>query len=176
MNTKPKWPREQSEITELPSLPAIEPLSPPAFPTFQQLVEADRVSPPAVSSKKLNDLFDGILGTLDPLLTDYQASPEKYGEETHELLEQLTLGSKSLEQLSTNERRLLNLATFDFYQTPKPAPPLVKEAVAKVVDEEPTEDFDEEAELRESAHEKGRGPVPGLDVPVTELPAYWWLG
>ena len=178
MNTKPKWPQEQSEITGLPFLPALEPPSPPAFPTFQQLAEADRASPPPTSSvKKLNDLFDGILGTLDPLLADFQASPEKYGEETHELLGQLILGTKSLEQLSPNERRLLNLATFDYYQTPKPKPSatLVKEAAGNE-DEELTDEFDEEAEERAAENEKGRGPIPGVDVPVTELPAYWWLG
>lgn len=181
MSTKPKWPHEPSETTALPSLPKIEPLSPPTFPTFQQLVEADRVSLQSTSSvpKKLNDLFDGILGTLEPLLADFQESPEKYGEETHELLGQLTLGSKSLEQLSPNERRLLNLATFDFYQAPKPKPPepLVKEAEAEdEEDEDPIDELDEEAEERRAAkNDKGRGPTPGLDVPVTELPAYWWL-
>lgn len=176
MSTKPRWPQEQSEITALPSLPKLEPPSPPTFPTFQQLVEAERVSQPAASPKKLNDLFDGILGTLAPLLADFQANPEKYGEETHELLGQLTLGTKSLEQLSPNERRLLNLATFDFYQTPKPKPaePLVKEAAVDE-DEELTDELDEAAEEREAANEKGQGPIPGVDVPVTELPAYWWL-
>ena len=181
MSTKQKWQHEPSEITALPSPPKIEPLSPPTFPTFQQLVEAERVSQQSTSSipKKMNDLFDGILGTLEPLLADFQASPEKYGEETHELLGQLILGSKSLEQLSANERRLLNLATFDFYQAPKPKPsePLVKEAAAEdEEDEDPIDEFDEEAEGRwASKNEKGRGPIPGVDVPVTELPAYWWL-
>lgn len=178
MSTKPKWPREQSEITALPSLPALEPPSPPTFPTFQQLVEADRASPPPTSSaQKLNDLFDGILGTLAPLLADFQASPERYGEETHELLGQLILGTKSLEQLSPNERRLLNLATFDFYQAPKPKPvePLVKEAAVDE-GEELTDELDEEAEERAAENGEGRGPIPGVDVPVTELPAYWWLG
>lgn len=180
MSTKPKWPHEQSEITALPFPPKIEPLSPLTFPTFQQLVEVDRASLPATLSappRKLNDLFDGILGTLDPLLADFQASPEKYGEETHALLEQLILGSKSLEQLSENERRLLNLATFDFYQTPKPTPaaPLVKEAAAED-DEELVDELDEEVEERRAAkNDRGQGPVPGVDVPVTELPAYWWL-
>lgn len=180
MSTKQKWQHAPSEITELPSLPPLEPLSPPTFPTFQQQVEADLASqqaPPA--PRKMNDLFDGILGTLDPLLADFQASPEKYGEETHELLSQLILGSKSLEQLSPTERRLLNLATFDFYQTPKPKPPapLVKEAAADTEENEPEDELDEEAEERQAAkNEEGQGPIPGVDVPVTELPAYWWLG
>jgi len=181
MSTKPKWQPGPSEITALPSLPKIEPLSPPTFPTFQQLVEADRVSQQSTSSvpKKMNDLFDGILGTLEPLLADFQENPEKYGEETHELLGQLTLGSKSLEQLSPNERRLLNLATFDFYQAPKPKPAeepelLVKEAEAE--DEDTLDELEEEAVERLAAKNgEGRGPIPGVDVPVTELPAYWWL-
>lgn len=183
MSTMKKLQLEQSEITALPSLPPIEPPSPLVFPTFQQLVEADRESQQttrAAAPRKLNDLFDGMLGTLDPLLADFQASPERYGEETHELLGQMIHGSKSLEQLSESERRLLNLATFDFFQAPKTKPlvpkPILKEAAVKEgsEDEEETEDDSDDDELQASK-DKGRGPIPGVDVPVTELPAYWWL-
>jgi hypothetical protein len=179
MNTKQKWPPASSEITALPSLPEIAPLSPPTFPTFQQLVEADRESLSAPApTRVLNDLFDGILGTLEPLLADFQEHPEKYSQETHELLGQLTHGSKSLEQLTAHERRLLNLATLDFYSAtpPKKPEPIVKQAEAEPEEDEATDELDEEAEERRASKDKGRGPIPGVDVPVTELPAYWWLG
>lgn len=177
MSTKKSSQLTPSEITALPSLPVIEPPSPPLFPTFQQLVDQERESLLTTPGrpKKLNDLFDGMLGDLAPLLADFQEHPEKYGEEVHELLGQLTLGSKSLEQLSESERRLLNLATFDFYQAvPKKAPePLVKEAEAEL-DGDIDEASDEEARAKTDA-EKTEAPIPGVDVPETELPPYWWL-
>lgn len=175
MSTKQSSQHTPSETMAPLSLPAIEPPSPPQFPTFQQLVELDRESLQrtlAAPPRRLNDLFDGILGDLAPLLADYQTNPEKYGEETHELLEQLTHGSKLLEQLSANERVLLNRATFDFYQAvpPKKPVPLVKQAEAK----DPADEL-EGAESEGADAEKPEAPVPGVDVPVTELPAYWWL-
>ncbi len=179
MSTKKSSPHALSETMELRSLPAIEPPSPPQFPTFQQLVEAATESQPATgSSRKLNDLFDGMLGTLDPLLADYRETPEKYGEETHALLEQLTHGMTSLERLSTTERMLLNRATFDYYQSvppkieaPKPQPTESESELEKLAE------YEEEVEVTDDApsETKGPGPVPGVDVPVTELPAYWWL-
>jgi hypothetical protein len=195
MSTKQSSPLKPSVDTELPSLPKIERLSPLQFPTFQQLVEEDRASQQVASSptpKKLNDLFDGMLGDLTPLLTDYQDHPEKYGAETHDLLEQLTHGSKSLEQLSTMERTLLNRATFDFFQAvPKkpevPTAPAVEEK-DDVLDElektaEAELDGDTDMLRDDEANEfagiadakKPEAPIPGVDVPTTELPAYWWL-
>ena len=181
MNTKrssqQKWPTGMEPL----SLPVIAPPSPLRFPTFQELVEADaNPSPTSGTPKpKLNDLFDGILGTLDPLLADYQANPTKYGEETHQLLEQLIHGSSSLERLTTNERRLLNLATLDFYSATKPkaeAPRLpALEAPEEEADGEAEDDHDEHEKNAHQDTKKPEAPVPGVDVPVTELPAYWWL-
>lgn len=174
MTTKPPSPSKPSSEFLREYLPELEAPSFPKFPTFAELVEAEQKSPPTTAPKKLNDLFDGILGDLTPLLSDYARCPEKYGEETHPLLEQLTSGSKSLEQLSENERRILNLATFDFYQVDPPKkeaarPPLVKESSAK-------DGLELEEELRDEEPEtQGPGPRPGIDVPETELPAYWWL-
>ncbi len=166
-----------SESTEAFSLPEIEPLQPLRFPTFQQLVEEDRAAQSKTpAARPLNDLFSGMLGTLEPLLADYLAHPEKYGRETHDLLEQLTHGSKSLEQLTPSERRLLNLATYDFFQAvpQKKEPPLVKEA-APTDPEETAEETEVEDDSGAEGDAGGSGPVPGVDVPVTELPAYWWL-
>lgn len=174
MSTRQSSPLTPSETTELLSLPVIAPPSPPQFPTFQQLVELEResqLSTPA-TTKKLNDLFDGMLGDLAPLLADYQVHPEKYGEETHVLLEQLTLGSKSLEQLTETERRLLNLATFDFYQA---VPPKKPEPVVKQTKEDDPADELETDELEDVDAEKPEAHDLGAGVPVTELPAYWWL-
>ncbi len=183
MSTKKSSLPKPFEGMEALSLPKIEPLSPLRFPTFQELVEADlatsRSPTSATPSKKLNDLFDGTLGTLDPLLADYQTTPEKYGVETHALLEQLIHGTKSLEQLSTTERRLLNLATLDFHSAYKPKPEQPRLPPHQLAEEEADADTeDREYEEEKTAHadtKKPEAPVPGVDVPATELPAYWWL-
>lgn len=181
MRTKKSSPQKLPTGMEPLSLPVIEPPSPLRFPTFKELVESDAnqsqtlVTPP----RRMNDLFDGILGTLDPLLADYQANPTKYGEETHPLLERLTHGMNSLERLTESERRLLNLATLDFYSATKPKveeprrPALELPKDGAEIDGEGAED-----EYEKTAHQdakKPEAPVPGVDVPATELPAYWWL-
>lgn len=168
MSIKRSSPPTSSDSTELVSLPKIEPLSPLRFPTFAELVEEDRAKQETSSvSRKLNGLFDGMLGDVTPLLADYQEHPEKYGKETHNLLEQLMSGSTSVAQLTTTERRLLNLATFDFFQQ-TPSKPKERQTAAP-----PARGAGRAArKVRES---KRPGPRPGIDVPETELPAYWWL-
>lgn len=182
MSIKPSSLLKPSETMELLSLPKLEPPSPLRFPTFQELLEEELANQPPISptpSPPKNDLFAGMLGTLDPLLADYQASPEKYDASAAELLEQLTHGSKSLEQLSTTERQLLNLATLDFFSTPKPKVeepwPLSAEPAEEEADPRDEEDQDEEDARASADTKKPEAPVPGVDVPVTELPAYWWL-
>lgn len=182
MNTKPSSPHKLFETTELLSLPKIEPLSPLRFPTFQELLEKELESLSQISrtpSKPTNDLFAGMLGTLEPLLDDYQAHPEKYDSIAGALLEQLIHGMKSLEQLTTTERQLLNLATLDFFSPVKPKAEPPRLQPAESTEEEADPDYDEEQdeeEKRASADaKKPEAPVPGVDIPVTELPAYWWL-
>lgn len=181
MSTKPKsLPRLFTDLEGLYPQ-GLELPSPPQFPSFQALVDEDLKASqtPATLSKKLNDLFDGFLGTLDPLLADYQASPEKYGVETHDLLEQLIHGTKSLEQLSTIERHYLNLATFDFFGVAKPKAEPPRRPVTEPADEEAEQEAEDEADEYEKTAgqdaKKPEAPIPGVDVPVTELPAYWWL-
>jgi len=164
MNTKPSSEELPSSIVNLPSLKPLEALTPPKFQTFDELVEEDRKEQLHPQTRKEMDLFDGILGDPTLLVSDYQRHPEKYGAETHGLLEQLMQGSKSIERLTTHERRLLNLATFDYYQAVPP-----KKEVPK-----PTKTPDRRAAKQREAPKKEK-PRPGVDVPVTELPAYWWL-
>lgn len=164
MNTKTQSEELQSSTSSLPSLKPLAAPTPPNFPTFAELVEEDRKAQLSPQRKKETDLFDGILGDLTLLVSDYQRHPEKYGIETHDLLEQLMHGSKSIEHLTTHERRLLNLATFDYYQAVPP----------KKDKQKPTRAA---PQRRSSAHVKAKSekPRPGIDVPETELPAYWWL-
>lgn len=166
MTTKQPLSEEQLTTTSLTSLPPLKAPPPPCFPTFSELVELDKQEQEQ-PRRRLADLFDGVLGDQTLLVSDYQKYPEKYGEEVRGLLEQLMQGSKSAEHLTTSDRRLLNLATFDYFQTP----PLKKEP--------PVTHGSNKAKPRAQAPRKvapqREKPRPGIDVPVTELPAYWWL-
>jgi hypothetical protein len=166
-------PPAPSSATGALSLPEIKPTLPPHFPTFEELVEQDLLQQTTPAPKrKLLDLFDGILGDLSLLLTDFQEHPEKYGEEVHDLLEQLTRGSKSLEQLSASDRRLLNYAVFDFMQDSGPKPEVKKPRklpTRKLVTKSKAKRRAARS-LRKSAS-KTRKPGPA----TSELPAFWWL-
>jgi hypothetical protein len=160
-------------ITKLPSLPRLEcpvaldpipPLTPPAFPTFSELVEADTLQTQQ-KSKRLTDLFDGTLGDLTLLVSDYQEHPDKYEASVKDLLEQLMHGSKLLEHLSSSDRLLLNIATLCYHQAAPPPPARTANA--------PRRKLDKTSKARKN--QKQQKPRPGTDVPVTELPAYWWL-
>lgn len=166
--------KKPMSIPNAPSMPSISPLlplEPPQFPSFKELVELDKdeqLQPQ--KRRRILDLFDGTLGDPTPLVDDFQRHPEKYGTESHELLGQLASGTKSIEHLNDHERRILNLATFDYHQTlpPKKATDPIKKVTAKMTGT-PTR--------RQRIRRKVQKPKPrpGIDVPATELPAYWWL-
>lgn len=164
MTTNVRSQKKPSDDMELPFPKPPEPPSAARFPSWEEVVQMDREQATAPPRRRLLDLFDGILGDLTPLLADYSRHPEKYGAETHDLLERLRSGSISLEQLSTSERRLLNLATYDFAQATPPKKQKQSQAARAA----------SKGETR-AAKKKEPGPRPGIDVPVTELPAYWWL-
>jgi len=163
---------QQQELhPELKRLPELQPQGAPRFPTFQELVDLDAMTSRETGNHRLSDLFDGTLGDQTRLIEDFQKYPEKYGEECHDLLQRLASGNLSVEQLSQNDRRLLNLATLDFHQAAPPKkPPTIKK---------PGTSMQSKPRRRTGLFNKARAqaqkPRPGIDVPVTELPAYWWL-
>jgi hypothetical protein len=177
MTTK-KRRKERSSTTQqttsqpgLTSLPEVPPLEAPQFPTFQELVDLDATSMKATGNRPLSDLFDGTLGDQTRLVEDFQRHPEKYGEESHDLLQRLASGSSSVDHLSPTDRRLLNLATFDFHQAvPPKKPPTPKKSTTSMQNKplQRTGRFNK-------PKVKIQKPRPGVDVPVTELPVYWWL-
>jgi hypothetical protein len=159
MSTKESQPIEL--LTSLESIKPPEQLLPPAFPTMQELImeqEIQQRTPP--SRQRLLDLFDGLLGDLAPLLEDFSLHPEKYGAAQAQLLEQLASGSMSLEQLTKNDRSVLNLAVFDYTTPAVPKPPAATKQAAA---EEDDEDYDIEE------------PEDQFDIVETELPTHWWL-
>lgn len=163
--------RQQESQPELRKLPELQPPEAPRFPTFQELVDLDATTSMETGRRRLSDLFDGTLGDQTRLVEDFQRSPEKYGEECQELLQRLASGKSSVDQLNDHDRRLLNLATFDYHQTPPPkkTPTIKKPGVS----------MEAKPRRRTGLFNKERAqtqkPRPGIDVPVTELPAYWWL-
>lgn len=158
----------QPMLTGLPSLP---PPEAPRFPTFQELVDLEATTTKGTGNRHLSDLFDGTLGDQTRLVEDFQKNPDKYGEECHDLLQRLGSGNLSTDQLSPHDRRLLNLATLDYHQAvhPKKKPPEAGKAKGATSKGKPAQ---RTARFNKVQTEK---PRPGIDVPVTELPAYWWL-
>lgn len=143
MTTKQKSPPTLSDAMAELSPIGLEQHFLKPLPTIAEIAEKERLQTPSPRRQPRNDLFDGILGTLDPLLADYQEHPDKYGPETHELLEQLMHGNISLEQLSTTERALLNRATFDYVQVPpkkQPKPVVLPKSKKPADDDELFED------------------------------------
>lgn len=169
MATRKRTSTTKSADPSLFELPRLASLQPPTFPSFKELAARDRteqLQPP--KSRRLLDLFDGTLGDLTQLLEDFHRFPDKYGKESQGLLEQLASGSKSVEQLNPHDRRLLNLATFDYHQAPAPKKPDPVQRAASLAKGTTTR----RRRVKSSKIEK---PRPGIDVPVTELPAYWWM-
>lgn len=101
---------------------------------------------------------------MEILATDALEGPEKYNAQAVVLLNEMLDGKKSTKSLTDEERRLLDQATLDFatYTPPKQAAPLPARALPARV-------------ARESEGTEDAEPTPGVDVPVTEAPAYWWL-
>jgi hypothetical protein len=153
-------------------LPEVPPLEAPQFPTFQELVDLEATTTRETGSRRLSDLFDGTLGDQTRLVEDFQRNPEKYGEECHGLLRRLESGSSSVDHLSPEDRRLLNLATFDFHQTAPPKKPATTPKKSPVsMQAKPRQRTGRFNKVRVETQK----PRPGIDVPVTELPVYWWL-
>lgn len=148
-------PGGSSPSMELPFLKPLEPTSFPDFPTLAQLAEV-----PEQEAKKETSLFDGLLGDVGALHDDMVRHPEKYDRRTSELLTQLASGSLPPKNLTPEERRLLDMAVMDYAQAPRPRAPGPARA-----NQQP----------KKAPAKKRADPVPGRDVPVTELPPYWWL-
>ena len=169
-STRRSTSRENVPVPGLTCLPEIQPPIFPEFPTFQELVKQHEESSSETVSRRLSDLFDGTLGDQTRLVEDFQKYPEKYGEECRELLQRLESGSASVKHLNPNDRRLLNLATLDYHQSvPPKKSPTPENSTAK--ESRPVQRV-QRVKRQKPPIER---PRPGLDVPVTELPVYWWL-
>lgn len=149
------------------NLEPLAPLSPLSFPKFHELVnpktfEVARETGPAVSSQP-QGLFNGLLrDDFTVLYQDATENPGKYDEQTLGLLMQLVQGATKVRELTESERRLLDKATIDFASYVPPKPPPRKEPPA------PTRASSDKTPV-------SAPPIPGIDVPETDTPAYWWL-
>lgn len=162
--TQPRKPSSSSnDSSQLEGLAPLPSLVPPSFPKFRELVNHStfEVAPEAVPEARPQGLFHGLLrDNYEALHRDAADNPDKYTGEARELLLQLVQKSKDVRKLTSAERSLLNRATLDFasYVSPRTvqkAPP----APARKKAERPVPP----------------PPRPGVDVPETDMPAYWWL-
>lgn len=151
----------QSSLTSLPTTRAYQ------FPKLNEIVDpvTMEVLLPSESPEPVQPqgLFNGLMrGHVEILAQDILDHPERYSPEALTLVQQILERQKSLETLAPSERSVLDRATLDFAtfvppsvkheRKPPPPKPRVRTQVAAVEE-----------------------PVPGVDVPVTEMPAYWWL-
>jgi hypothetical protein len=139
------------------------PAPPPAFPTFLQLVE-DSIKGEASEPPRDPGLFVQLLrGRADVLLEDAQYEKSKYDEPTRALLEEMYIGRKNLENLTPEERTLLDVATAALFSRTEINHGLTREQINPKAPKpkDPAEVF-AEPEATSPAGEDG-------------LPAFWWL-
>lgn len=134
----------------------------PSFPTLNQLA----LELPTPEQKPSLGLFESLLNNPAILYEDFLKDPTKYDPALEKLLMELATGNKQVRTLLPADRMLLDVATLEYAQAPRPKPP------AKPAAQAPTTDDDVVEEWTSTKEQK---PRPGIDVPVTELPAYWWL-
>lgn len=149
MSSTEKKPGSFLESTDTTSLPSLEPLSFPSFPSLVELAEETPV-------KMEKGMFETFLNDPAQIYQDALSDPAKYEAGVLELSSSLLQGRK-LKELTPEEMRLLDRATLSFVQVPRTAPAPTKprpQPKPVVVEEKPT---------------------PGVDVPMTELPAFWWV-
>lgn len=128
-----------------------EPPAPPAppNPTLVELVEP-------LPRRRARGLFADLLsGRPELLLQDAQANPDAYDTDVVELLEQILLNKKDIENLTDEEHRKVDEATTEFFQaTPKTSTPASSAGGRSPRIPDPP-----------------RGGVP-VDGPVMD--AFWW--
>lgn len=157
--------RQSSTSNAFSAMMGLLPPQPPKFPKFAELVDPKTFEVAEVSGepvRKETGLFYGLLGDdVRALHQDATENPDKYDDHTVGLLTQLVQGAKDVRALSRQERDLLDRATLSFasYVSPPKAPKVQRPVVEKTAAEEPMDAL----------------PTPGIDVPETNAPAYWWL-
>lgn len=154
-------------VAELPTLPSLEPLPTlpvTKFPSFEDLVSQEIQR----SNEQQDDgLFAQLVGDPAILYREYLDSPENFDEETVKLLTELMSRQKTLEELSKQEKELLNQATIQFAQgSPKPSSspkPSVKQS--------PIQDEEEEEVPYPKSLPTLNAPI---DVPESIPKTEWW--
>lgn len=157
--------------SELPWLKPLPTLPVAAFPTVAELVEQELSSP----TKAVDDgLFSQLVQDPLVLYREYLDDPERFDESLALLLQQLVSNQKKLEELTAEERDMLNRATAELAQyAPKPKPPPQQPQRASA----PSDDFYEEETELPWNNQPGGPELPQLESPMgalTEAPSFWW--
>ena len=162
-----------STDSALPWLQPLPPLPGLTFPTVSELVEQELYSPTV-------EVDDGLFSQLvqDPLVLyrEYLDDPERFDERVGLLLQQLVSNQKKLEELTAEERGLLNTATAEHAQyVPKPKPPPAQQPKASPLSDSSYEDGDEESELPWKGRQSGPAPT-AMELPadLPTAPSFWW--
>ena len=143
-------------------LPSLKPQPFPKFPTFSELAGASVNEP--VAKPKETGLFEGLMGG-DPraLFQDLVSCPHKYQPGTDTLLQQMLSGQKTPDNLTPDERLLLDHATLEYTQPSRI--PVEEEPIIPMPKKDDPANY--LPELADDADDEPptRGPMN----------AYWWL-
>lgn len=160
----PKLPEGLSPLPSLPTLPKLL-----EFPLSLSALEPTEQSPPTSTG-----LFLSLLRDPAVLYRDYLDHPEKYDEQTAQLLMELISRTKTLETLTPEDMELLNKATMNFAQPTRPLPKKQSnERYSASVQQTSSESKEEEDEV------EWHGPnmrLPPMEIPVDipTVPTKWW--
>ena len=126
----------------------------PRFPTVQELADQDRMTSILPATKTDTGLFSTLLcSNLDALYQDSLIHPEKYQEETRDLLTSLVTENR---QPTDAERKTLDLAVIDFAQAVPQKPLAAQPSHSPSTPVDPVSPHDEEV------------------LPDVEPEPFWW--
>jgi hypothetical protein len=131
-------------------------------------------APPKDTAK---GLFETYLGNLSALYEDAHRHPDKYEEDTRELIDRLMHQNKGTEGASPQEKEMLDKAVLDFLGSapPQPEPSTPKEDVG-AAEQSPVSLEEERGVWAPPPEEIPSEGIPGAgDVPAGATKPYWWL-
>lgn len=153
----PKFPTI-SQLAAEETAPKLQ-LAPYSFLRFPNLFELASAEETA-EAKRPKGLFEELLGgRSDILFQDAQQHRDRYDETTLALLQDLVTGKRRREELTKEEREMLDQAVCDFASY---VPPKETKRTPKI-------------EVRQSALKTEAPEHADIDIPAGTPNAYWWL-
>jgi len=122
-------------------------------------------------------LFSQLVRDPRILYREYLEEPERFNEETGDLLHRLVAGQQKLEDVSSAERDLLNRATVELAQhSSKPSSPPPSPDTHSVPFESSDEEFGETEMPWETSGLEEVPELPQMEAPedLPNAPTFWW--